>query len=255
MWNTLFKSTWRVKSFWRRWRGGDYSHLLFSLWICCGTLTFVKVQKRTMHLGNISPFVSLRNLAFLGFNVLQQSAQFMFKVQPSSLDQSQEMSVICWQLSCVKSLAAALWNGYPLKIEITVFGTDGMKSVHWVYSLCISTSKFFALSISHLVVEEETLSLWKPLRFLRLFPVADFLYTPGGGTLASPGDQSTSASLQGSAAKAKSFVFVSQVNMLNIYILYGFFFFNVSELNTLILKVIFLYWYFRSDIQADSKCT
>lgn len=61
-----------------------------------------------MHLGNISPFVSLRNLAFLGFNVLQQSAQFMFKVQPSSLDQSQEMSVICWQLSCVKSLAAAL---------------------------------------------------------------------------------------------------------------------------------------------------
>lgn len=60
-----------------------------------------------MHLGNIFPFVSLRNLTFLGFNVMRQSTQLTLEGQLSSLDQSQETSVICWQLSCTRSLAAA----------------------------------------------------------------------------------------------------------------------------------------------------
>lgn len=177
-----------------------------------------------MHLGGIFLFVSLRNLTFLGFNVLQQSAQFTLEGQPSSLDQSQETSVICWQLSHTRSLATALWNGYPLIIEITVFATDGMKSVHLAYSLCISNLKFFALSTSLLVVEEETPSLRKPLCRPNFFAVAACLYTPEGGTLTSPGDQSTSVSLQTRAGKAKAFVFVSRVNILNTYLLCLFFF-------------------------------
>ena len=51
-----------------------------------------------------------------------------------------------------------------------------MKRVHLAYSLCISNLKFFVLSIYNLVVEEEeTPSLWKPLCFPKLLPVAAFL--------------------------------------------------------------------------------
>lgn len=86
---------------------------------------------------------------------MQQSAQFTLEGQPSSLDQSQEMSLVCWQPSHVRSFAAASWNGYPLKIDITVFATDGMESVHLACSLHIPNFKFFVFSISFLVVEGE----------------------------------------------------------------------------------------------------
>lgn len=79
-------------------------------------------KKRSLHLGNIFPFVSLRHPAFLGFNIMWQNAWATLEGQSSSLDQVQQTSVVCWQLRRARSLADASWNGYSLKIELTVLG-------------------------------------------------------------------------------------------------------------------------------------
>lgn len=194
-------------------------------------LTFVKVEKRMMHLGNIFPFVSLRNLTFLGFNVMRQSTQLTLEGQLSSLDQSQETSVICWQLSCTRSLAAASWNGYPLKIEITVFATVGMKSVRLAFSLLISNLKFFTLFPSR---------AWHP----------GFPWGPKHLCLTA-----------NECWKSKGFCLCLLSEYTEYMFFMGFwFFFYVCESNTLILQVVLIscacvYWHFQSEIKAHMKCT